>query len=57
MTQHTAFSCTVYCRLLSCVTGKCSSVTVLFRPNSGQLIYHNMKGFICSIDAQNSMDS
>ena len=27
------------------------------RPNSGQLIYHNMKGFLCSIDTQNSMDS
>ena len=28
-----------------------------FRPNSGLLIYCNMKGFLCSIDTQNSMDS
>ena len=27
----------------------------LFRPNSGQLIYCNMKGYLCSIETQFSI--
>ena len=52
---HSILSCIVYCTS-SCVTGVFISYCS-FRPNSGLLIYCNMKGFLCSIDIQNSMDS
>ena len=37
--------------VLLVVTVPLVQFSIVYRPNSGQLIYYNMKGFLCSIDA------
>ena len=39
------------CSTSSCYSSIGSVLNYAHRPNSGQLIYYNMKGFLCSIDA------
>ena len=52
---NTAFSVAVYCSTSSVVHTGMVLVLLHHRPNSGQLIYYNIKGFLCSIDTQNIM--